>query len=153
MGNAIYRQYFLIFGSVVLMAVLWEFGGEEVFNTIFFGEDFETENTAEKIEFVLTISAFCFLALIVPFFIALHNEEKRAILNLDREKLIGELRKTLDEIKVLRGLLPVCSYCKKIRNDEGVWDMMEEYISGHSEVEFTHGVCPECFSRHMDETL
>lgn len=61
-----------------------------------------------------------------------------------REKLITELNVTLDELKLLKGILPICSYCKKIRDDEGYWEQVETYISRHSEAEFSHGICPEC---------
>jgi CheY-like chemotaxis protein len=54
------------------------------------------------------------------------------------------LQKRLDEIKQLRGILPICSKCKKIRNDKGYWEMIEVYISKHSGAAFSHGLCPEC---------
>jgi len=62
----------------------------------------------------------------------------------EREKLIGELRQALGKIQTLKGLLPICSYCKKIRDDKGYWEQIETYITQHSEAEFTHGLCPEC---------
>jgi len=62
---------------------------------------------------------------------------------------IQELEKALSLVKHLRGLLPICSYCKKIRNDENYWQQVEEYISKHSEAEFSHGICPECFEKHV----
>ena len=66
----------------------------------------------------------------------------------EREKLIKDLQTTLDEIKTLRGILPICSYCKKIRDDQGAWDRVEAYICAHSEVEFSHGICPECYQKY-----
>lgn len=65
----------------------------------------------------------------------------------EREKLIKELQKALSEIKQLSGLLPICSGCKKIRDDKGYWNQIEEYISDHSEAIFSHGLCPECLKR------
>lgn len=62
----------------------------------------------------------------------------------EREALIGKLQKTLDEIKTLRGILPICSSCKKIRDDTGYWNQIESYISHNSSAEFSHGICPEC---------
>lgn len=62
----------------------------------------------------------------------------------EREKLIEELKDALEKIKKLSGLLPICSYCKNIRNDEGYWQRIEQYIRDHSEANFTHGICPEC---------
>jgi len=75
-------------------------------------------------------------------------------LKLQRDVLIHrneELRKALAEIKILSGLLPICSSCKKIRDDQGYWTQLESYISEHSEAEFTHGCCPECMKKLYPE--
>jgi len=61
-----------------------------------------------------------------------------------RDKLIAELEKALSEVKKLSGLLPICSHCKKIRDDKGYWNQIEGYIQKHSDAEFSHGMCPEC---------
>ncbi|NCC52084.1 MAG: response regulator [Spartobacteria bacterium] len=64
----------------------------------------------------------------------------------DTEKrLIKQLRLALSQVKALSGLLPICSHCKKIRDDKGYWTQVEQYISAHSETQFTHGLCPDCF--------
>jgi len=62
----------------------------------------------------------------------------------ERENLICELREALANIRTLKGLLPICSACKKIRDDEGYWSQMESYIQDRSEAEFSHGICPDC---------
>ncbi len=62
----------------------------------------------------------------------------------EREKLVGELQKALKEINQLSGMLPICVYCKKIRDDEGYWNVLEEYITDHSEANFSHCICPDC---------
>ncbi len=62
----------------------------------------------------------------------------------ERERLINELTAALARVKQLSGLLPICSSCKKIRDDKGYWKAIEKYISEHSEAEFTHGICPDC---------
>ncbi len=69
----------------------------------------------------------------------------------ERERLIGELEKALQEIKRLSGLLPICASCKKIRDNEGAWHPIEEYIASHSEADFSHGICPECAYRLYPE--
>ncbi len=71
------------------------------------------------------------------------NETIRKI-NEEKEKLIKELKEALENISRLQGLLPICSNCKKIRDDEGYWQSVEEYISSHTYVKFSHGLCPEC---------
>ena len=74
--------------------------------------------------------------------------------NMRLEKTADALEKSLNEIKVLRGLLPICSYCKKIRDDNGYWSNIEAYISSRSEVEFSHGICLECAKKlHSDLDL
>jgi hypothetical protein len=62
----------------------------------------------------------------------------------EREGLIHNLQEALDNIKTLRGLIPICANCKKIRDDNGYWQQVEVYVRDHSEVTFTHGLCPEC---------
>jgi hypothetical protein len=69
----------------------------------------------------------------------------------EREKLIHELQYALDNIKTLRGLIPICANCKKIRDDEGFWSQVEGYISAHSDAKFTHGICPECAKKYYGE--
>lgn len=61
-----------------------------------------------------------------------------------RTRLIGQLRRALTEIKALRGLIPVCAWCKKVRDDQGFWQRLEVYLRAHTDAEVTHGVCPEC---------
>ena len=65
----------------------------------------------------------------------------------ERERLIQELTNALATVKKLSGLLPICSSCKKIRDDKGYWKRIEEYIRDHSEADFSHGICPECARR------
>jgi DNA-binding response OmpR family regulator len=64
---------------------------------------------------------------------------------------VTELQTALTMVKQLSGLLPICSYCKKIRRDGNYWQPLEGYLSEHSEAEFSHGVCPECFERAKKE--
>ncbi len=65
-------------------------------------------------------------------------------LQLDLEKKNEQLRQALDEIQILRGILPICSSCKKVRNEDGYWEQIEIYIRQRSEVDFSHGICEEC---------
>jgi len=70
---------------------------------------------------------------------------------LERESLIIKLEKSLLEIKTLKGLIPICSYCKVIRNEEGNWEMLESYLSNHSDAQFSHGTCPDCLEKELDK--
>ncbi len=67
------------------------------------------------------------------------------------EKRTEELVKALAEVKQLSGMLPICAHCKKVRDDGGYWKQIEDYISKHSEAEFSHGICPECLKQHYPE--
>jgi hypothetical protein len=67
------------------------------------------------------------------------------------ERQTTELRNTLSRVKQLEGLISICSYCKKIRNDADSWDQVETYISSHSEALFSHGICPECYQLQLNE--
>ena len=70
---------------------------------------------------------------------------------MELRRLNAELQDALAEIKTLRGILPICSSCKKIRDDEGYWNQLETYIQEHSEAVFSHGLCPECAKKLYPE--
>ena len=83
---------------------------------------------------------------------ALLVEREKHIL-AEREKLIGELQEALAKIKSLRGLIPICASCKKIRDDRGYWTQLEVYIRDHSEAEFSHSICSDCMQKLYPEFL
>ncbi len=68
----------------------------------------------------------------------------------EKNTLITELHAALAEVKTLKGIIPICSYCKKIRDDEGVWSQLEAYIYSHSSAEFSHGLCPDCYQKQLE---
>ncbi|NUM80250.1 PAS domain S-box protein [bacterium] len=70
---------------------------------------------------------------------------------LERERLIADLKNALGKVKTLSGLLPICASCKKIRDDKGYWNQIEVYIEQHSEADFSHGICPDCAKRLYPE--
>ena len=70
--------------------------------------------------------------------------ERRKQVEGENQRLIDELRQALSEVKTLRGFLPICANCKKIRDDEGYWQQIEKYIQVRSEAKFSHGICPDC---------
>jgi DNA-binding response OmpR family regulator len=96
--------------------------------------------------------------LVKPF----HPDELRARLNAGtrivelQQRLasqVAELQKALDDVQRLSGLLPICSYCKAIRDDSNYWHRVEEYVSEHSTVKFSHGICPKCIDAAMKEAV
>ncbi|MFC1883246.1 hypothetical protein ACFL2O_00610 [Thermodesulfobacteriota bacterium] len=70
--------------------------------------------------------------------------EERKKAQIEKDNLIVELKEALSEVKTLSGLLPICASCKKIRDDKGYWNRIETYFKNHSEVKFSHGICPDC---------
>ena len=69
---------------------------------------------------------------------------RRKRLEAEREKIIRELQDALSKVKTLSGLLPICASCKKIRDDKGYWRQIENYITSHSDADFSHSICKEC---------
>ena len=73
----------------------------------------------------------------------------RKRIEAEREELIAELEASLAEVKSLRDILPICMYCKKIRDDEDYWQTVESYISRHTNTQFSHGICPDCMATQI----
>jgi hypothetical protein len=69
---------------------------------------------------------------------------ERKVVEAEREKLYTELQAAFEKISTLKGLLPICASCKRIRDDGGSWSEVETYIQHRSEAHFSHGICPEC---------
>jgi PAS domain S-box-containing protein len=75
----------------------------------------------------------------------------RKLLEAEREKLIIKLTNAVKEIKTLQGIIPICSFCKNIRDEKGLWNRLEAYIHNHSDAQFSHSVCPKCAKEHYPE--
>lgn len=82
---------------------------------------------------------------------AFQDITKRKQVEAEREKLIKELQDALTEVKTLWGILPICMYCKMIRDDEGAWTQLERYIRDHTDAEFSHGMCEPCAKKMFPE--
>ena len=138
----------IILVSLLLLVIFWEFYLED---PILFQLQIEhmSESMDEKVEYVVTVFIFGVMSLFLPFILSFQAERRRKILESEREHLIFDLRATIEEIKRLNGVIPVCSYCKKIRNEEGDWEELERYIVKHSDVDFSHGACPVCYQQEM----
>lgn len=116
------------------------------------------------VEYELDVPAgtFWFEGLTAPFR-KKENEGKELVLwvarditarkqaEFQKEEVIRQLQEALNQVKQLHRLLPICSACKKIRDDEGYWSQVEDYISRNSEIEFTHGICPDCMQKLYPE--
>ena len=97
--------------------------------------------------FLLTIS------LTNLFLVALICERTQiyAELHEHSKNLEGEVQETVKRMKILSGFLPICASCKKIRNEDGTWDELEQFIDEHSQAKFSHGYCPDCEKRVLEE--
>jgi hypothetical protein len=76
---------------------------------------------------------------------------QRKMIEERRERALREREKTLEDVRILHGLLPICASCKSIRDDKGYWTQIEGYIKAHSEADFSHGICPECAKKLYPE--
>jgi hypothetical protein len=68
-------------------------------------------------------------------------------------KRVGELQVALADVDQLKGLLPICSYCHHVQQGEDYWQRLDQYIGEHTEVQFSHGICPQCYETHMQPQL
>jgi signal transduction histidine kinase len=78
---------------------------------------------------------------------------RRILAEQEKERLIRELQDTLAQVKTLKGLVPICSNCHRIRDDQGFWTRLESYLRDHSDAEFSHGMCPECSANYYPDDV
>jgi hypothetical protein len=77
------------------------------------------------------------------------NERKQA--QIEKDHLIAELKESLEKVRTLEGIIPICMHCKEIRDDKGSWNQLEKYISEHSDAEFSHSLCEKCLEKYYSE--
>lgn len=129
---------------------LFDAGEREIGDMIILYDVTEHLSSFKKtILLIVSYSALAGLLLFIIFSVFLGKLESQIVdyqNNLEQivKDRTRELTDALSEIKTLRGIIPICSNCKQIRNDEGIWSKIEKYISDHSEAKFTHGICPKC---------
>ena len=91
-----------------------------------------------------------FAAVLIVLGVSIFFKVTNPLLN-KLSKTVESLQNALREVKVLRGFLPICSFCKKIRDDDGYWSQVEDYIKDRSDADFSHGICPDCMKVHYPE--
>jgi CHASE3 domain sensor protein len=104
---------------------------------------------AERLLIVGSVLAAALLVL--ANFMASREMARRRRMEIEREKLIAELQQTLAQVKTLSGLIPICAWCKSVRNDHGYWQTVEQYVHSHSDASFSHSICPRCREKFKDE--
>jgi hypothetical protein len=115
--------------------------------------------TFEVAGLAISLLMFFGIYLIRPLFAAMvrSGEDLRTLnaklegISKDQQKLILDLQDAAASIKTLKGMLPICASCKKVRDDKGYWNQIEAYVSDHSDAEFTHALCPECAGKLYPE--
>ena len=119
-----------------------------------------TDVTSYKQEIFQTVAVtvFCLTVILLSIFAGAYLALRKVIrlLKDSQQELtdnVLQLRAALTNVKQLEGIIPICSWCKKIRDDKESWQQMENYISNHSEAKFSHGVCPECYERELLEIM
>ena len=121
---------------VLILTFVWEFWFEER-TFAYLAIDHDPEDITERLEYMITSFVFVCIALVIPLWIIIRDFVRF-------EKTTKRLQGALDNIKTLEGLLPMCSNCKNIRDDDGYWQQVEVYIQQHSKAEFSHSICPNC---------
>ena len=118
-------------------------------------------SSKKQASLVVSAAAICTALSIVGFVMMSHGEvwidmvnRAIAIFIIWMTAILSVLRKRAEEeTKILRGLLPICSYCKKVRDDKGYWKQIEVYIAANSQADFSHGLCPECGLEHYPDVF
>jgi len=135
-------------GSAVLLAQGWRVG--DFVSGDWLATLTETFAAGNKREFEATFEGKVYTFLVVPVPTAGYANfygtdiTARKTAETERERLIGELQEALARVKTLSGLVPICAWCKKIRDDRGFWNEVEVFVQNHSEATFSHSVCPAC---------
>jgi len=130
--------------------ILTEFSAEE--QKLLSARDAAEQSGYFNAERLLILGSVLTVALLVLANLMVGREmARRQRAEIDREKLIGELQQTLAQVKTLSGLIPICAWCKSVRNDQGYWQSVEQYVHSRSEASFSHSICPSCREKFKEE--
>ncbi len=107
-------------------------------------EDITARKNAKSHRLLYTVYVIWIAMVVIAITSILVLELRRKRSREEREYLIVELQDAVTKVKTLSGMMPICASCKKVRDDKGYWQQIEDYLHDHSEAEFSHGICPEC---------
>ena len=113
--------------------------------------NFRHRSADGKVRDVEVYSSPIVLAELKVLYSIIHDITERLQTEREREEVIDRLTKAQEEIKALKGILPLCSFCKKIRDDRGEWEQVDAYIHHHSAADISHTVCPDCMKEHYPQ--
>jgi ABC-type sugar transport system permease subunit len=149
------KEYFIIFQNLfyfpIIIACVYYTKRGLVFSAVlaviyFFLTLAFTRDSSILLQAFIRVIIFILVAGVITYLSLMHKKTLA-----EKEALVKELHGALDKINTLSGLIPICSWCKKIRNDQGYWQTVEHYIAEHSQAEFTHGMCPDCAKKYFPE--
>ena len=140
------RDLFFVAAVVVVCRYVGVAAGLIVSLVAVFLFDWSFDSTPHVLDFSVGAIVLGFVSVVVA---SIERNRRSAMERLERSN--RKLQTVLEEIKTLRGLLPICSYCKKIETDENTWVEIEEYVRKHSQAEFSHGLCPMCYRKQYPE--
>jgi ABC-type multidrug transport system fused ATPase/permease subunit len=156
------RNYFIIFQNLyyfpIIIACLYYMKRGFVFSTtlaiVYFLLTLAfTRDAAILLQAAVRVVFFLLVATVITYLSLVRKRAENLIRTTlaEKEIMANKLQSALAEIKTLSGLVPICAWCKKIRDDKGYWQTVEQYVSEHSQAEFTHSMCPECAKKYFDE--
>lgn len=147
---------FLIFnyGNMLFLPVIFVIAAVSMMISEYIGHN--------AIKFHAIWNAFMVMMMFIVFIAILHKLRSEQKIIRDQKKLlerelneksllVKDLGEALNKVKTLKGLLPICSYCKKIRDDKGYWNQLEEYVSKNSDANFSHSICPDCSQKYYPD--
>ena len=114
---------------------------------VLYGADITAETIAQNIFPIRMAIVLGALISAVLLSVLLHLYFHKLKLLEERDRLLAEVRNDLAQVRTLRGLVSVCSYCKKVHNGKGYWEQIEEYVTNNSHTRFSHGICPKCMAK------
>jgi hypothetical protein len=138
-----FRLLLIVAASVFLAEAMIMF----FFSSFYFMTGFK-EAVLDALLLLLLIIPVLYVFFYKPFLFDIEEREKA---EMEKDAAIAKLEKAIAEIKVLKGFIPICANCKKIRDDAGYWQHVETYIRDRSEIEFSHAICPDCSKKLYPE--
>lgn len=136
---------------LLLVVAFSVFFAETIIMLLFYRLHFATrfqEAISDALLLLLLIIPVLYIFFYKPFLLDINEREKAEI---EKDAAITKLEKAIAEVKVLKGFIPICASCKKIRDDAGYWQQVEIYIRDRSEIEFSHAICPDCAKKLYPE--
>jgi CHASE3 domain sensor protein len=139
-----------VFGNARDLLKAFSLEEQRLLDTRDVSEEADARNATRLLVFGSVLAA---VLLVFANFLTAREMNRRRRAEKEREKIIGELQAALAEVKTLSGMIPICAWCKNVRNDKGYWSTVEQYVRTHSAATFSHGMCPDCVKKFEADLL